>query len=140
MPNPDKIQVEAKILETVRTAARFRAKQQARELARVAEEVLVRAGKAAKPSPEFVAKMELEAAIKAGTITPEDAEKTRRALRRIAVAHPAERPEGAERKRIRFVMDREKYDVVRERIRMSGISMTATLEQGLEAYARTGEF
>lgn len=54
------------------------------------------------------------------------------------VAHPAERPTKAAKKRIRFTMDSDQYDLVKERIRQSGRSMTRALEEGLEDYARTG--
>lgn len=56
------------------------------------------------------------------------------------VAHPAQRPKQAGQKRIRFRMDAGKYEIVKDRIRRSGISMTAALEEGLERYARTGDF
>jgi hypothetical protein len=56
------------------------------------------------------------------------------------VAHPASRPSNVGRQRIRFRMDREQHAVVKDRIRRSGQSMTAALEQGLEDYARTGKF
>lgn len=56
------------------------------------------------------------------------------------VAHPAQRPARAERTRIRFLMGRQKYAIARDRIRASGTSVTAVLEEGLERYARTGQF
>jgi hypothetical protein len=56
------------------------------------------------------------------------------------VAHPAQRPALANRKRIRFLMDREAYSIAKSRIRASGQSVTAVLEEGLENYARTGKF
>lgn len=55
------------------------------------------------------------------------------------VAHPARRPRVAERERIKFRMPRDEHQIVKERIRASGRSMTAVLEEGLERYARTGE-
>lgn len=55
------------------------------------------------------------------------------------VAHPAQRPEEVDRKRIRFSMDREEYGIIKDRIRASGRSLTAALEEELERYARTGE-
>lgn len=56
------------------------------------------------------------------------------------VAHPAVRSATAERKRIRFSVDTEAHDIMREKIRASGISMTAALEYELARYARTGNF
>lgn len=140
MPNPDKIQVEAKILETVCVAALWRAQMHDRKLATVARAVLEKAGKTATPTPEQMAKIELDKNIEAGRMTPADARKMTRYLNKIAVAHPADRPKDAPRKRIRFMMPRDKYEVLIARIRASGLSMTATLEKGLEEFARTGEF
>jgi hypothetical protein len=56
------------------------------------------------------------------------------------VAHPAARPSNAGRKRMRFRMPGDEYEVIKERIRASGESVTAALEKGLEQYARTGKF
>lgn len=56
------------------------------------------------------------------------------------VAHPAVRSPTAERKRIRFRVDAELHEIVKERIRASGISMAAALEAELKQYARTGKF
>jgi len=55
-------------------------------------------------------------------------------------AHPATREPGEVRKRIRFRVDTEEHEGVKERIRASGISMTAALEEALESYSRTGEY
>lgn len=56
------------------------------------------------------------------------------------VAHPAARPSNAGRKRMRFRVPGDEYEVIKERIRASGTSVTAALEKGLEEYARTGKF
>lgn len=60
--------------------------------------------------------------------------------REDGVAHPAQRPRQTGCVRIRFRMNAEAYRIAKERIRASGTSMTAALEEGLERYARTGEF
>jgi hypothetical protein len=56
------------------------------------------------------------------------------------VAHPARRPTNLETKRIRFSAPRARYQAAKERIRDSGRSVAAVLEEGLERYARTGNF
>lgn len=101
--------VEAMILKPIRIAAQARAVREARELASVARQVLIKASENAQPSED-------------------------------GVAHPASRPSNLGRQRIRFRMDREQHQVVKDRIRRSGQSMTSALEKGLEAYARTGKF
>lgn len=55
------------------------------------------------------------------------------------VAHPARRPTDAIKVRIRVVVDRATFEIVKERVRTSGISLTGALEAGLTAYARTGK-
>lgn len=44
------------------------------------------------------------------------------------------------RRRLRFPVPRESYEVARDRLHASGLSVTAALEIGLERFARTGEF
>ena len=56
------------------------------------------------------------------------------------VAHPARRPSTVPRKRLKFRMDKAQHEIVMDRIRASGSSLTAALEKGLEDYARTGKF
>lgn len=55
------------------------------------------------------------------------------------VAHPARRPNDAAKVRIRVVVDKATFDIVKDRIRTSGISLTGALEAGLTTYARTGK-
>jgi predicted HicB family RNase H-like nuclease len=105
----NKMNFEAKIRETVHRAAKARAAENAQELSRVAQAILIRASKAASPEEG-------------------------------GVAHPAKRPTGAPVKRIRFRIDSEAHEVIKARIRGSGTSMTAALEEGLENYARTGQY
>lgn len=56
------------------------------------------------------------------------------------VAHPAKRPAKSDLKRVRFMANREQFEVARDRIRASGTSVAQALETGLEKYARTGRF
>lgn len=56
------------------------------------------------------------------------------------VAHPARRPAGAETHRVRFTIPESSYQVARDRIRISGRSVAAALEAGLENYARYGTY
>lgn len=55
--------------------------------------------------------------------------------------HPTARVLGQPpRTRLRFRADRTSYDVARTRLHAAGTSVTAAIEDGLEHYARTGEF
>lgn len=112
---PRKAQFEAMILEPVLEAAEARARQQDRQLPQVAKAILIRASEDATP------------------LLDEDGKPTE-------PAHPAERPAAATRRRIRFRVDAAAHEIVKDRIRASGTSMTAALEQGLLNYARTGEY
>ena len=103
--------IDAKVLR----AAELRADLQVQELPQVAKAILQRASEDAKPL--------LDA--DGNPMEP---------------AHPADRPEGTARKRIRFRTDPGEHDLVKERIRTSGASMTAVLEDGLRLYAETGKY
>lgn len=110
-----KRQAEFMIDARVHRAAELRAERLVQELPQVAKAILQRASENATPL--------LDA--DGNPMEP---------------AHPADRPEGTERKRIRFRTDPKEHDVVKERIRSSGSSMTAVLEDGLRRYAETGEY
>lgn len=110
-----KRQAEFMIDARVLNAAEIRAKRLVQELPQVAKAILKRASEEATP------------------LLDADGKPTE-------PAHPAERPEGTERKRIRFRTIPEEHDIVKERIRASGSSMTAVLEDGLRHYAETGEY
>lgn len=110
-----KRQAEFMIDATVHKAAELRAKLQTRELPQVAKAILQRASEQATPLLDADGKP-------------------------MEPAHPAERPDGTERVRIRFRTPRDEHEVVKQRIRTSGQSMTAVLEDGLRRYAETGEY
>lgn len=44
------------------------------------------------------------------------------------------------RRRLRFPVSRASYEQARDKLHASGVSVTAALEDGLERFARTGEF
>ena len=108
-------QAEFMIDAAVVKAAELRAKLQTRELPQVAKAILQRASEQATPLVDA----------DGNPMEP---------------AHPAERADGTLRKRIRFRTPREEHEVVKQRIRTSGQSMTAVLEDGLRRYAETGEY
>jgi len=55
--------------------------------------------------------------------------------------HPAGRVLlSSDRVRLRFQAPREAYQRARKRLHSSGVSVTAAVEEGLERFARTGEF
>jgi len=57
------------------------------------------------------------------------------------VGHPAARVLGQPpRKRLRFRAPVRSYDRARDRLHSAGTSVTAVIEDGLEQYARTGQF
>lgn len=103
--------VSARVLR----AAKARAATQDREITVVAKALLIKASQTATP------------------LLDEEGKPTE-------PAHPATREPGEVRKRIRFRVDPEAHEGVKERIRASGISMTAALETALESYSRTGEY
>lgn len=109
--DPTKKRVEILIMSEVRDAAQARADSQDVALATVAKTIVWKASGAAQP--------------------PAEGE---------AVAHPARRPPNADLKRVRFMANREQFEVARDRIRASGKSVAQALETGLEKYARTGKF
>lgn len=56
-------------------------------------------------------------------------------------AHPTARVLGQPaRRRLRFRAVLSDYTIARKRLHASGVSVTAAIEEGLERYARTGEF
>jgi len=110
-----KRQAEFMIDATVVRAAELRAERLVQELPQVAKAILQRASENATP------------------LVDADGNPTE-------PAHPAERPPGTKRRRIRFRTWPEEHDIVKERLRSSGASMTAVLEDGLRRYAETGEY
>lgn len=110
-----KRQAEFMIDDRVLKAAELRAQRLVQELPQVAKAILQRASEEAKP------------------LLDADGHP-------MEPAHPADRPEGTPRKRIRFRTDPEEHDLVKERIRTAGSSMTAVLEDGLRRYAETGKY
>lgn len=111
----DKGTAEFMISARVLRAARARAAMQDREITVVARAMLIKISKQATP------------------LVDENGQPTE-------PAHPATREPGEKRKRIRFSVDAKEHEGVKERIRASGISMTAALETALESYSRTGEY
>ena len=111
----DKGTAEFMISANVLRAAKARAAMQDREITVVAKAILIRLSQNANP------------------LVDEEGKPTE-------PAHPATRAPGEPRKRIRFRVDPDEHEGVKERIRASGISMTAALEQALESYSRTGEY
>jgi hypothetical protein len=108
---PYKATVEVMIRDVVYDAALARAQSQAQQLRSVAREILF--DRAARIEPG------------------EPGE----------VVNPTARVLGQPiRKRLRFRADAASYDRARDRLHQSGISVTATIEDGLESYARTGQF
>lgn len=103
--------VEILIMKEVREAAQARADSQDVALATVAKTIVWKASAAAQP--------------------PAEGQK---------VAHPARRPPNSDLKRVRFMANRDQFEVARDRIRASGKSVAQALEAGLEKYARTGKF
>ena len=109
--NPNKKRVEILIMKEVREAAQVQADLQDVALATVAKTIIWKASAAAQP--------------------PAEGEQ---------VAHPARRPPNSDLKRVRFMANREQFEVARDRIRASGKSVAQALETGLEKFARTGKF
>ena len=103
--------VEILIMKEVREAAQARADSQDVALATVAKTIVWKASAAAQ--------------------LPAEGQK---------VAHPARRPPNSDLKRVRFMANRDQFEVARDRIRASGKSVAQALEAGLEKYARTGKF
>ena len=103
--------VEILIMKEVREAAQARADSQDVALATVAKTIVWKASAAAQP--------------------PAEGQK---------VAPPARRPPNSDLKRVRFMANRDQFEVARDRIRASGKSVAQALEAGLEKYARTGKF
>lgn len=114
-PEADKGTAEFMISARVLRAAKARAATQDREITVVAKAILIKLSKNATP------------------LVDEEGKPTE-------PAHPATREPGELRKRIRFGVDPDEHEGVKERIRASGISMTAALETALEAYSRTGKY
>lgn len=110
-----KRQAEFMIDARVLKAAELRAERLVQELPKVAQAILRRASENVTPLLDADGKP-------------------------MEPAHPAEREEGVERRRIRFRTPPEEHETVKERIRSSGSSMTAVLEDGLRHYAETGEY
>jgi hypothetical protein len=110
-----KRQAEFMIDGAVHKAADLRARLQMRELPQVAKAILQRASEDATPLVDA----------DGNPMEP---------------AHPADRAEGTERVRIRFRTPTDEHEVIKQRIRASGSSMTAVLEDGLRRYAETGEY
>jgi hypothetical protein len=106
---------EFMISARVLRAAKARAATQDREITVVAKAILIKLSKNATP------------------LIDEEGKPTE-------PAHPATREPGEVRKRIRFSVDPDEHEGVKERIRASGISMTAALETALEIYSRTGKY
>lgn len=103
--------VEVMVRDVVYQAALLRARSQAQQLATVAREILFDRAALAQPSPNVVA--------------------------------PAPRVlmySDSTRKRFRFQVKRNAYNDARNRLHASGVSVTAVIEEGLETFARTGEF
>lgn len=112
--DPKKKRVEILIMREVREAAQARADSQCVALATVAKTIIWKASAAARPAPTGQ-----------------------------AVAHPAIRyPNGSSKnlKRVRFMANRDQFEVARDRIRASGKSVASVLESGLEKYAQSGKF
>lgn len=108
---PDKATVEVMIRDAVYDAALARAKSQAQQLRAVAREILYDRAAQAEPAGGFAALMP-----------------TARVL-----GQPP-------RTRLRFRAPADSYHVAKDRLHKAGVSVTAAIEDGLEDYARTGEF
>lgn len=108
---PDKATVEVMIRDVVYDAALARARSQAQQLRAVAREILYDQAAQAEPARGFA------------TLTP---------TARILGQPP--------RTRLRFRVPADSYDVARTRLHAAGTSVTAAIEEGLESYARTGQF
>lgn len=103
--------VEVMIRDTVYDAALLRAQAQAQQLRTVAREILFDRASQARPREGFAA------------LTP---------TARILGQPP--------RTRVRFLASAKSYDKAKARLHAAGTSVTAAIEDGLEHYARTGQF
>lgn len=108
---PEKTMVEVMIRDVVYDAALARAKSQAQVLRGVAREILFDRAAQAEPVDGFAA------------LTP---------VARVLGQPP--------RTRLRFGASAPAYARAKERLHAAGVSVTAAIEEGLEHYARTGEF
>lgn len=108
---PHKATVEVMIRDVVYEAALLRAKSQAQQLRSVAREILF--DRAARVEPD------------------EDQEPVNPTAR--VLGQPM-------RTRLRFRADVVAYNRARDRLHNSGVSVTAAIEEGLESFARTGQF
>lgn len=108
---PQTMTVEVMIRNAVYEAALARARTQAQKLRGVAREIL----------------FERAAQVQPGT------DEGHPAPRMLSLSQP-------KRRRLRFPVDRDEYEPARDRLHASGVSVTAAIEDGLERFARTGEF
>lgn len=106
-----KATVEVMVRDVVYDAALLRARSQAQQLRAVAREILFDRAAQASPRDGFAA------------LTP---------TARILGQPP--------RTRLRFRANARSYRVARDRLHAAGSSVTAAIEDGLEQYARTGQF
>lgn len=109
--DPEPRMVELMIRTVVYDAALARAKSQAQQLRTVAREILFERAAQAEPATGF------------NKLTP---------VARVLGQPP--------RTRLRFKTDDRSYLQAKNRLRDSGVSVTAAIEDGLEEYARTGMF
>lgn len=101
---------ELYVLKQVYDAAKARARRAGQPLSAVAREIIWQASIHARPAPDNV-KM-----------------------------HTNNRKPGAKTKRVRLTVPQHAYDVAVVRIRASGSSVAAALEDGLTEYARYGTY